>query len=436
MLNSPTKPPPPSISADADSVTESGATLTAANVAGDWHYRQTMPEAGECLGPESGADITLTSLEADTAYTYGLYADAACADELDSVEFTTKPSMDAGLARLGLASGAAGMPTLSPAFSPDADTYSASLPFAAPSLLLTPQTAHPDATARVGPRGGSLVAVPADGSGTTVSLAVGENVIVIEVTAGDGITTRTITLTATRAAPGPLDAAAAHSHLFPLFANGGGFRTQIWIAGADGGRGRCELTLHGAGLDAARFAAEPASALATPPPTTPGAFGIHLDARGGDVVLNSAGAGELVIGHARLDCDEPVSAQLLLTLEAGGELTAMANQQSAFPARRFLLPALPPPLRLGLAFASEDAARGNLCVLEALDGSLGRGEVLPAAGGNGLPLSRRDSPTGGRRRSWPGIWPGVGALRATGGAAGAAARGKRVHRLGGGRPAR
>ena len=401
-----TKPPPPSIAAAEDSVTEFGATLTAANVTGDWHYRQIMPEAGECAGPESGASVTLSTLEAAADYTYGLYSDAACANELDRVEFTTKPSTNAGLAALGLSAGTigpGGAPTLSPAFSPDADAYSASLPFAAPSLLLTPQTAHPDATARIGLRGGALVAVPADGAGTTVAVAVGQNAIVIEITAGDGVTTRTVNLAVTRAAPGPLDATAARTHLFPLFADGGGFRSRLLVSDAVGERGRCELTLHGAGLDAVRFAAEPAAALPpaageAAPDSATAVFGIRLGATG-EAVLNSAGAGELALGHARLECDAPAAAQLLLTLETDGALTAMANQEGARRGTTFSVPDVPAPLRL--AFANDGAA-GNLCVLDGADGrsevTLPPGEmmlrpldeILPRAGGGGSgPVSVR-----------------------------------------------
>ncbi len=389
-----TPAPPPSIAATG--VTDTGATLTAANVPGGvWRYRRTRPEGGECGGPQSGESAALAGLMAATEYAYGLYADSACANELASVEFTTGPSTNAALAGLALATRAGGAAALAPAFSPEADAYSAALPFAADSALLTPRTAHPDATVRVGPAGGPLAAVPAQGDGAggaAVPLSVGVNEIVVEVTAADGATRRTVTLSITRAAPGPLDATAAASHLFPLFADGGGFRSRLLVADAGGGRARCELALRGAGLDTVRFGAEPMSALAE---TVDGA-GIRFRFRspGGEVLLDSAGAGERAIGHAKLDCDGPVAAQLLLSLEAGGALSAMAHQSPAERGRAFSLPGLPAPLRLGLAFAN-DGVRGNLCVVEAAEG---RGvvavppgetafrlldEIVPSAGGDG-----------------------------------------------------
>ncbi len=377
-----TPAPPPSIAATG--VTDTGATLTAANVPGGvWRHRRTLPEGGECSGPQSGESAALAGLMAATEYAYGLYADSACAEELASVGFTTGPSTNAALAGLALATRAGGAAALAPAFSPEADAYSAALPFAADSALLTPRTAHPDATARVGPPGGPLAAVPAQGGGAggvAVPLSVGVNAVVVEVTAADGATKRTVTLSITRAEPAPLDATASRTHLFPLFADGGGFRSRILIADAAGRRARCELTLNGAGLDAVRFAAEPMSALAE---TADGA-GIRFRFRspGGGVLLDSAGAGELAIGHAKLDCDGPVSAQLLLSLEAGGALSAMAHQSPAERGRAFSLPGLPAPLRLGLAFAN-DGVRENRCALEAAGG---RGVVAVPPGGTAFRL--------------------------------------------------
>ncbi len=387
-----TPAPPPSIAATG--VTDTGATLTAANVPGGvWRHRRTLPEGGECSGPQSGESAALAGLMAATEYAYGLYADSACANELASVGFTTGPSTNAALAGLALATRAGGAAALAPAFSPEADAYSASLPFAADSALLTPRTAHPDATARVGPRGGPLAAVPAQGEGAAVPLSVGVNEIVVEVTAADGATKRTVTLSITRAAPGPLDGTAATSHLFPLFADGGGFRSRLLVAHAAGGRARCELALHGAGLDAVRFSAEPMSALppAAEPESEAAGIGIRLAAGGGGVALNSAGAGELAFGHAKLDCDGPVSAQLLLSLEAGGALSAMAHQSPAERGRAFSLPGLPAPLRLGLAFAN-DGVRGNLCVVEAAEG---RGVVAVPPGGTAFRLLDEIVPSAG-----------------------------------------
>ncbi len=376
--------PEPAPHLAATDITDTGATLTATNVPGGvWHYRRTQPEGGECGGPQSGESAALAGLVAATGYAYALYADSACAIELAGVGFTTGPSTNAALAGLALATRAGGAAALAPAFSPEADAYSASLPFAADSALLTPRTAHPDATVRVGPAGGPLAAVPAQGDGAggaAVPLSVGVNAIVVEVTAADGATKRTVTLSVTRAAPGPLDATAAASHLFPLFADGGGFRSRLLVADAGGGRARCELTLNGAGLDTVRFAAEPMSALAE---TVDGA-GIRFRFRspGGEVLLDSAGAGERAIGHAKLDCDGPVAAQLLLSLEAGGALSAMAHQSPAERGRAFSLPGLPAPLRLGLAFAN-DGVRENRCVVEAAGG---RGVVAAPPGGTAFRL--------------------------------------------------
>ena len=103
-------------------------------------------------------------------------------------------SDDATLSGLEL-SGAA----LSPAFDPGTETYAAEVANDAAETTVTPTTNHDGAT----------YAIKLDGVGDddgTVSLAVGENVVAIEVTAEDGNTVKTYTVTVTRAeppAPGP-----------------------------------------------------------------------------------------------------------------------------------------------------------------------------------------------------------------------------------------
>jgi Cadherin-like beta sandwich domain/Putative Ig domain/Regulator of chromosome condensation (RCC1) repeat/Viral BACON domain len=84
---------------------------------------------------------------------------------------------------------------LSPNFAPAVTQYAASVPFETASLAVTPVVA--DAQALVKVNGVSVVSGSASGA---IALTVGENVITTVVRASDAVTTRTYTITITRAA--------------------------------------------------------------------------------------------------------------------------------------------------------------------------------------------------------------------------------------------
>jgi len=105
-----------------------------------------------------------------------------------SIKFTRLSSTNANLAGLTLTSG-----TLSPVFAPGTISYTASVSNATASIKVTPTAADPGATIKVN---GTTVA-----SGTasaSLPLVVGQNVISTVVTAPDGTTTKTYTVTVTR----------------------------------------------------------------------------------------------------------------------------------------------------------------------------------------------------------------------------------------------
>ena len=103
------------------------------------------------------------------------------------------PSTDASLSSLAL-SGV----TLAPAFAAGTYAYTASVDNDVTEATITP-TANDDGATYTIKLGG---VTDADG---TISLAVGDNVITVEVTAEDGSTAKAYTLTVTRAGP-PLTA--------------------------------------------------------------------------------------------------------------------------------------------------------------------------------------------------------------------------------------
>jgi len=99
------------------------------------------------------------------------------------------PSRDPYLATLGLSHG-----VLSPTFSHTTFSYSTRVSFAISSITFTPSTV--DSTATVKVNGTSLMSGTASAS---IPLNVGDNVIPITVTAGDGVTQQTYTITVNRA---------------------------------------------------------------------------------------------------------------------------------------------------------------------------------------------------------------------------------------------
>lgn len=89
---------------------------------------------------------------------------------------------------------------LTPAFSSGTLTYTASVANTVATLQVTPTAAAVDSSISMSVAGGGYFGIPS-GSPTPVSLAAGTTTaIVVKVTAADGVTTRSYTITATRAA--------------------------------------------------------------------------------------------------------------------------------------------------------------------------------------------------------------------------------------------
>ncbi|MBD9544758.1 cadherin-like beta sandwich domain-containing protein [Ensifer sp. ENS04] len=103
------------------------------------------------------------------------------------------PSNDAALSNLALSTG-----TLSPAFASGTLSYAASVGHAVSSLTLTPTASEAHATVTVD----GLGATSGSASGS-IALAVGDNTIVVAVTAEDGTTTQNYSVVVHRAPPQP-----------------------------------------------------------------------------------------------------------------------------------------------------------------------------------------------------------------------------------------
>lgn len=113
------------------------------------------------------------------------------AEKSYSVQITRDPPSDnADLSALSISEG-----TLSPAFTNLETAYTATVPYLTTSIMVTSTVADATAIARVNTHD------TVSGSPYPVSLNVGANAITVEVTAEDGVTTTTRTITVTREAP-------------------------------------------------------------------------------------------------------------------------------------------------------------------------------------------------------------------------------------------
>jgi uncharacterized delta-60 repeat protein len=124
-----------------------------------------------------------------------------------TVTLTRVPSTNANLASLALTSG-----SLSPAFSSGTLNYSVSVPGSTSSITITPTLT--DATATITVNGAF--------AGTPITLNLGANTIIIVVTAQDGVTTKTYTLTVTRVVSSNADLSnlvLSSGSLIPVFSS-------------------------------------------------------------------------------------------------------------------------------------------------------------------------------------------------------------------------
>lgn len=147
--------------------------------------------------------VVVTAQDGSTTKTYTLTVTRAAA------------STDATLSNLAISQG-----TLSPTFASGTTSYTASVANTVTSLTVTPTTSSANSTVTV--NGTTVTSGSASGS---IALAVGSNTISTVVTAQDGSTTKTYTLTVTRAAASSTDATLSNlainqGTLSPTFASG------------------------------------------------------------------------------------------------------------------------------------------------------------------------------------------------------------------------
>lgn len=106
---------------------------------------------------------------------------------------TRQPSSNASLRELSLKDGSGAATSYAPSFSGSITVYTATVASSVTAVTVTPATAEPNATVKVN---GTIVA--SGQASAPVNLSIGPNTITVEVTAQDGTTKNTYTLTVTR----------------------------------------------------------------------------------------------------------------------------------------------------------------------------------------------------------------------------------------------
>ena len=135
--------------------------------------------------------VNINDLTPGTAYNFAAYAVNSAGTSYSSVGTFTTLNNNANLSNLTLSSG-----LLNPTFSSATRNYNVTVPNAATSLTVTPTASDLSVMVQV-----NTVATASGNASTAIPLNVGSNTVNVVVTAQDGITKTTYTVTVTRAAP-------------------------------------------------------------------------------------------------------------------------------------------------------------------------------------------------------------------------------------------
>jgi hypothetical protein len=108
-------------------------------------------------------------------------------------------STNANLSNLNLSDG-----TLSPNFLANTTSYTAAVNSSTNNITVTPTTAEQNATVELKINGGNYLSVTSGNASSNLALIEGNNIIIVKVTAQDGITFKEYTITVTKAATLPV----------------------------------------------------------------------------------------------------------------------------------------------------------------------------------------------------------------------------------------
>ncbi len=152
--------------------------------------------------------------------------------------------------------------------------------------------------------------------------------------------------------------------LFPLIADGGGYRSRLflYLTNLHEGANRCRLELRGPGLDGGMFDSHEAVTW------TGAAAAIDLPDGRSHLALGSGPEHALSFGYAKLACDGRVSARMLLSWSQGGATVSMTALENVASGLALQLPVLPGLGRQGLLAVNDNASAAS-CSIELTDDS-------------------------------------------------------------------
>ena len=160
----------PTVSDATASVTVNGVAVTSGS-------------ASQAISLSGGSNIITTVVTAQDGETIKSY----------TLTVSKPLSTNANLAALSVSSG-----TIDPGFDAAKLSYAASVPFATSSITVTPTLSEANATIQVQVNGGGYSSVTSASASAALALNVGSNTIDVKVTAQDGTTIKTYTITVTR----------------------------------------------------------------------------------------------------------------------------------------------------------------------------------------------------------------------------------------------
>lgn len=143
------------------------------------------------------------------------------------------------------------------------------------------------------------------------------------------------------------DDAAQRLHLLPLIIDGEGIRTRLIVNNVSNSSSHCSLDFSGPDLDTGRFEDHFLLTVDDARAT------FELEEQGGNLIWASKGEQSLTFGYARLDCAEPVVAQVLYSVSIADELVSMTSMFSGRKADEFQFTLIPQVGSLELVFTND-----------------------------------------------------------------------------------